>query len=66
MEIESVLNPDERVVFIAHFDRGFGLPTSDFFLSFVDFFGLQPHHMPANTYLSLSCYAAFCEGYAGL
>jgi hypothetical protein len=23
--------PDERVVFIAHFERGFGLPASDFF-----------------------------------
>ncbi|KAM0863161.1 hypothetical protein ACQ4PT_044781 [Festuca glaucescens] len=65
-EIEPVLNPGEHVVFIAHFDRGFGLPTSKFFRAFLEFFGLQPHHLPANAYLSLSCYAAFCEGYAGL
>ncbi|KAM0900838.1 hypothetical protein ACQ4PT_020367 [Festuca glaucescens] len=65
-EIEPVLNPGEYVVFVAHFDRGFGLPVSKFFRAFLEFFGLQPHHLPANAYLSLSCYAAFCEGYAGL
>ncbi|KAM0839714.1 hypothetical protein ACQ4PT_060137 [Festuca glaucescens] len=65
-EIAPVLEPGERVVFVTHFDRGFGLPASNFFRSFLDFFGLQPHHLPANAYLSLSCYATFCEGYAGL
>jgi hypothetical protein len=27
---------------------------------------LQPHHLPVNAYVMLSCYIAFCEGYAGL
>ena len=37
--------PGERVVFLAHFDRGFGLPVSKFFRDFLDFYRLQPHHL---------------------
>ncbi|KAK1698304.1 hypothetical protein QYE76_015001 [Lolium multiflorum] len=58
--------PGERVFFISHFERGFGLPASAFFRAFLDFFGLQPHHLPANACVTLSCYVPFCEGYAGL
>jgi hypothetical protein len=32
--------PGERVVFIAHFERGFGLPASDFFRDFLDTYDL--------------------------
>ncbi|KAK1648908.1 hypothetical protein QYE76_066713 [Lolium multiflorum] len=59
-------NPGERVVFGAHFDRGLGLPASNFFREFLDYFGLQPHHLPSNACVLLSCYVAFMEGYAGL
>ncbi|KAM0915282.1 hypothetical protein ACQ4PT_010946 [Festuca glaucescens] len=65
-EIVPVVEPGERVVIVAHFDRGFGLPASNFFRSFLDYFGLQPHHLPANAFVTLSCYVAFYEGYTGL
>jgi hypothetical protein len=65
-EIEPRPEPGERVVFGAHLDRGLGLPASNFFRRFLDFFGLQPHHLPANAFILLSCYVAFMEGYAGL
>jgi hypothetical protein len=55
----------ERIVFISHFERGFGLPTSDFFRDFLDTYDLQPHHLPANAVMILSAFAAFCEGFAG-
>ena len=58
--------PGEREVFLTHFERGFALPASEFFRSFLDFFGLQPHHLPANTIVSLSAFTAFTEGYLGL
>ncbi|KAK1667849.1 hypothetical protein QYE76_056008 [Lolium multiflorum] len=45
-EIEPVLEPGEHVVFLAHFERGFGLPVSEFFRKFLDFYELQPHHLP--------------------
>jgi hypothetical protein len=63
--------PGKRVVFIAHFERGFGLPVSDFFRDFLDTYDLQPHHIPAkadpvNAVMILSAFAAFCEGFAGI
>ncbi|KAK1682412.1 hypothetical protein QYE76_043260 [Lolium multiflorum] len=42
--------PGERVVFGAHFDRGLGLPASAFFRRFLEYFGLQPQHLPANAF----------------
>jgi hypothetical protein len=58
--------PDERVVFVTHFERGFALPVSDLFRDFLDYYDLQPHHLPANATMTLSAFAAFCEGYAGI
>jgi hypothetical protein len=56
----------EQVVFISHFERGFALPASDFFRDFLDNYGLQPHHLSANTMMILSAFATFCEGYAAI
>jgi hypothetical protein len=51
--------PTERVVFISHFEQGFTLPVSDFFWDFLENYGLQPHHLPANAVMILSAFAAF-------
>ena len=51
---------------MAHFERGFGLTTSRFFRNFLDTFGLQPHHLPANSITSLSAFVSFCEAYLGI
>jgi hypothetical protein len=61
-----VLQPGEHVVFLAHFERGFGLPASPFFREFLDFYELQPHHLPGNAIFYLSCYATFMEAYIGI
>ncbi|KAK1652017.1 hypothetical protein QYE76_069822 [Lolium multiflorum] len=65
-ETEPAPEPGERVVFGAHLDRGLGLPASTFFRQFLDNFGLQPHHLPANACVLLSCFVVFMEAYAGL
>ncbi|KAK1605052.1 hypothetical protein QYE76_028725 [Lolium multiflorum] len=65
-EIEPVLEPGEHVVFLAHFERGFGLPASEFFRRFLDFYELQPHHLPGNAVFYLSCFATFMEAYVGI
>ncbi|KAK1662606.1 hypothetical protein QYE76_050765 [Lolium multiflorum] len=65
-EIEPVVRSGKRVVFLAHFERGFGLPVSDFFRTFLDFYQLQPHHLPGNAVFYLSCYATFMEAYIGI
>jgi hypothetical protein len=58
--------PGDRIVFIAHFERCFGLPVSDFFWDFLDTYDLQHHHIPANAVMILSAFATFCEGFAGI
>src|SRR3954471_2230608 len=65
-ESSPVLNEGEYVVFMSHFARGFGLPLSDFAREFLDYFGLQPHHLPANAIASLFAFISASEGYFGL
>ena len=56
----------ERVVFYPHFKRGFGLPASSFFRNFLEFFGLQPHHLGVGALVQLSGFLPHCEGYLGV
>ncbi|KAK1603170.1 hypothetical protein QYE76_018782 [Lolium multiflorum] len=65
-EVEPAREPGEFVVFLAHFERGFDLPASDFFRQFLDFYKLQPHHLPGNAIFYLSCYVTLMEAYIGL
>ncbi|KAK1607187.1 hypothetical protein QYE76_030860 [Lolium multiflorum] len=65
-EITPKPRDGERVVFLAHFERGFGLPPSSFFLDLLDFYKLQPHHLPGNSIFYLSCYTTFMEAYIGI
>jgi hypothetical protein len=58
--------PSERVIFISHFERGFGLSMSDFFRDFLDTYDLQPLYILANAVMILSAFATFCEGFAGI
>ncbi|KAI4975333.1 hypothetical protein ZWY2020_048940 [Hordeum vulgare] len=56
----------EVVVFVEHFYRGFGLPASAFFVEWLLFFGLQPHHLAPNAILQLSTFVVLCEGFVGI
>jgi hypothetical protein len=65
-EREPATRLGEVVVFTAHFERGFGLRASDFFRPFLDFYKLQPHHLPSNAIFYLSSFVSFMEGVASL
>ena len=56
----------ECAVFFMHFERGFGLPASTFFRAFLEFFGLQRHHLGAGAIIQLSGFVTLCEGYLGV
>ena len=56
----------ERVVFLTYFKHGFGLPASTFFRAFLEFFGLQPHHLRTGAIVQLSGFVTLCEGYLGV
>ncbi|KAE8793491.1 hypothetical protein D1007_31769 [Hordeum vulgare] len=53
----------EVVVFEEHIYRGFGLAASDFFASFLSFFGLQRHHLAPSAILQLAAFIILCEGF---
>jgi hypothetical protein len=56
-----VPEPGEVVVFTAHFARGLGLPASNFFRSFLNFYELQQHHLPGNAIFHLSSIVSLCN-----
>ncbi|KAE8795314.1 hypothetical protein D1007_29811 [Hordeum vulgare] len=56
----------EVVVFVKHFYRGFRLPASSFFAEWLQFFGLQPHHLAPNTILQLAAFVVLCDGFVGI
>jgi hypothetical protein len=58
--------PGEVVVFYDHFPWGFALPANIFMRQFLDHFHLQPHHLEANTMMTLAAFAALCEAYLGI
>ena len=65
-EVAPEPQPGEYVVFLAHFERGFGLPASPFFCDFLDTYDLQPHHLPANAIMMLSVFTTYAEAYLGI
>ncbi|KAE8798128.1 hypothetical protein D1007_26597 [Hordeum vulgare] len=65
-EVSPVPQAGEVVVFTKHFARGFGLPASNFFSSFLAHFSLQPHHLAANAVLQLAAYITLCQGFLGI
>ncbi|KAK1677097.1 hypothetical protein QYE76_037945 [Lolium multiflorum] len=50
----------------AWMERGLSLPCSEFFLSNLNTYGLQPHNICPNSYLLLSNFATLCEGHLGI
>ena len=65
-EIQPEPREGEYIVFYSHFDQGFGLPVSKFTRFMMEQFLLQPHHLPANATLIMSCVAACMEAYVGV
>ena len=62
-EISPAPAEGERVIFRSHLMRGMRLPASGFFRSFLEFHGLQPHHLTPNTVVLLAAFATLCEGF---
>ncbi|KAK1670040.1 hypothetical protein QYE76_058199 [Lolium multiflorum] len=68
MRDSDVTKPDadERVMTKVWVERGLSLPCSEFFLSILTTYGLQPHNICPNSYLLLSNFATLCEGHLGI
>ena len=57
---------DERVILVSHLLRGLSLPPSEFFVSVLDYYGLQPHNLGPSSILYLAGFQALFEGYLGI
>ncbi|KAK1652939.1 hypothetical protein QYE76_070744 [Lolium multiflorum] len=56
----------EIVMTKAWVERRLSLPCSEFFLSILNTYGLQPHNICPNSYLLLSNFVTLCEGHLGI
>src|SRR4051812_5135483 len=57
------LRDGERVLFGMHVDRGHSLPPLDFFIEVLQYYGVQIHNIPPNSFLELSAHAALNKGF---
>jgi hypothetical protein len=56
----------EQVVFASFFERGFNLPTSDFFRGLLFYYKLELVHLNPNSITVVSTFVHFCEAYLGI
>ena len=57
---------NEIVLFRSFVERGFAIPTSDFFRSFLHHWKVQLHHLTPNSILHLSIFTHLCEAFLGI
>jgi hypothetical protein len=56
----------EQVVFASYFERGFNLPTGDFFHGLLYYYKLELVHLVPNSITIVSTFIHFCEAYMGI
>jgi hypothetical protein len=57
---------DETVVFLAHIERGFGIPTGDFLHGLLHFYRIELVHLAPNSIMIISTFVRLCEAYLGI
>jgi hypothetical protein len=55
----------ETVVFLAHIERGFGVPTGDFLQGLVHFYHIELVHLAPNSITIIATFIHLCEAYRG-
>ena len=58
-------NTDEQVVFTSYFDRGFNVPTGDFFRGLLYHYRLELVHLVPNSITVVSTFIHLCEAFLG-
>jgi hypothetical protein len=56
----------ETIVFLAHIERGFGVPAGDFFHDLLFFYRIELVHLIPNTITIISSFIHLCEAYLGI
>jgi hypothetical protein len=66
IEVVPVPQDGEHVIFLSHFERGFGLSVSPFLWEFLDHFSLRMQSLSVNSILFLSVLVTDAEAYLGV
>ena len=61
--IIPTLEPDERVMFLAHFVRGLGFPLHPFVRGLMFYYGLDFHDLAPNFVLNMSAFIVVCDAF---
>jgi hypothetical protein len=56
----------KTVVFIAHIERGFGVPVDDFLRKLLQFYCIELVHMAPNSITIIATFIHLCEAYLGI
>jgi hypothetical protein len=56
----------ETVVFLENIERGFGVPTDDFFCELLYFYRIEVVHLVPNVITIISSFIHLCEAYLGI
>ena len=57
---------NETVMFPSFVERGFAIPTSNFFHGLLFHWGIQAHHLTPNSILHISIFIHLCEAFLGI
>jgi hypothetical protein len=56
----------ETVVFIAHIERGFGIPAGDFLCGLLQFYWIELVHLAPNSITIIATFIHLCEAFLGI
>ena len=56
----------EIIGFVPYFERGLGLPSSNFFSRLLYYYGIQLHHLTPNYFVHMSIFVHLCEAFLGI
>jgi hypothetical protein len=56
----------ETVVFLAHIERGFGVPMGDFLRGLLHFYRIELVHLALNSITIITTFVHLCEAYLGI
>ena len=65
-DARSYEDTGEIVGFLPYFERGFGLPCSNFFSGLLYYYGIQLHHLTPNSFVHISVFVHLCEAFMGI
>ena len=65
-DIHPYENTGEIVGFLPYFERGLGLPCSNFFFGLLYYYGIQLHHLTPNSFVHISVFVHLCEAFLGI